>query len=220
MEVTQLPAAPLAEVLHYLGWHGQPVEESLLEDIRRGQEMLEISGPARVIFRKWPAEQLSFVLEGQEMAHHLQDCREVICLAATLGARVEQCLRRESRDPAFALILDACASAAVEALCDAQEARLRAQLLQEGRFLTDRFSPGYGDFPMERSKDLVDLLDASRRIGLTVSRSGILIPRKSVTAVLGICDRPVPRRPSRCALCAKSDCPFREERDSYEERKE
>ena len=214
MEVMQVPAAPLAEVLHYLGWHGQPVEESLLEDIRRGQEMLEMSGPARIIFRKWPVEQLSFVLKGQEMAHHLQDCREVICLAATLGARVEQCLRRAAQDPAFALILDACASAAVEALCDVQEARLRTQFQREGRFLTDRFSPGYGDFPMESSRDLVGLLDAGRRIGLTVSQSGILIPRKSVTAVMGICDRPVPRRPTRCALCAKTDCPFREERNS------
>ena len=63
-------------------------------------------------------------------------------------------------------------------------------ILYNDRFLTDRFSPGYGDFPMESSKDLVGLLDAGRRIGLTVSQSGILIPRKSVTAVLGVSDRP------------------------------
>lgn len=70
-------------------------------------------------------------------------------MAATLGADVEQLLMHvQVSDMARALILDSCASAAVENLCDNLEADLRTQVEAEGCYLTDRFSPGYGDLPL------------------------------------------------------------------------
>ena len=82
-----------------------------------------------------------------------------------------------------ALIADAEASAAVDVLCDGAE---REILSRTGGALTVRFSPGYGDYPLEMQSALLDFVDASRKIGLCVTGSEMMTPIKSVTAVAGL----------------------------------
>ena len=113
-----------------------------------------------------------------------------------------------------ALLLDACASAAVENLLEQLQAGLTAELQEQGWQLTARFSPGYGDLPLDCQAQFCATLDAARRIGLTVSSSGLLLPRKSVTAVIGLAQqelRAEQRDLSRhnCAACRLLDCPYR-----------
>ena len=83
---------------------------------------------------------------------------------------------------------------------------------EEGLLLTDRFSPGYGDLPLKLQIGLCAALNTSRRIGLTVTPSLILVPRKSVTALLGIADRPKTLRKRGCEVCGMFlHCPYRKE---------
>ena len=57
--------------------------------------------------------------------------------------------------------------------------------------------------------ELLDLLDAPRRVGLTASASHILLPRKSVTAILGISRRPVAQGARSCVSCpARAGCQY------------
>ena len=64
--------------------------------------------------------------------------------------------------------------------------------------------------PLEQTREICAVLDTGRAIGLTVSHSGIMIPRKSVTAILGISAQPVKRRPSGCEGCAaRARCALR-----------
>lgn len=73
-----------------------------------------------------------------------------------------------------------------------------------------RFSPGYGDLPLSLQNDLLDLLDAPRRVGLTASASHILLPRKSVTAILGVADGPIEKTIRSCLGCpAHGSCQYR-----------
>ncbi len=52
-----------------------------------------------------------------------------------------------------------------------------------------RFSPGYGDCPLSAQRSIVNsVLNATRLIGLTVTPTSLLIPTKSVTAVIGLFD--------------------------------
>ena len=134
-------------------------------------------------------------------------------MAVTLGPGIERLLmRREVTDMADAVILDACASAAVENVCDHFEFDLRDALKGEGLYLTDRFSPGYGDLPLDAQARLCAALDTARRIGLTVSSNYIMVPRKSVTAILGISERPQPLRRRGCEVCSLFlTCPYRKE---------
>ena len=150
-----------------------------------------------------------FTPAGEDIRAFLKDCDQVILMAATLGMEAETLLRRtQAKDMAQALILDAAASAAVENVCDNLCADLEAAFAP--RYLTDRFSPGYGDLPISQQRELFRLLDISRRIGISLSESGLMVPQKSVTALIGVSDRPQSRRSRGCAVCTMfADCAYR-----------
>ena len=84
-------------------------------------------------------------LPGGDIGRTLASSHRVLLFAATLGAGVDAALRRaQAGDMTLALLMEGCASAAVESLCD----RAQQALVEEsGLYGTDRFSPGYGDFP-------------------------------------------------------------------------
>ena len=106
------------------------------------------------------------------------------------------------------LVLESCATAAIEEVCDRGEAIIRQRY--PGRALTSRYSPGYGDLPVTVQGAFLDLLDAPRRLGLCATGSSILTPRKSVTAVIGLSERPQPARVRGCAYCQmREHCPYR-----------
>ena len=52
-----------------------------------------------------------------------------------------------------------------------------------------RFSAGYGDFSLEFQRNICDALDCQRKIGITLQESLIMLPTKSVTAIIGIKNR-------------------------------
>lgn len=144
----------------------------------------------------------------RDLAQLFGNCRACAVMAATLGAEVDrrtQLLGRVSMSRA--LCLDACASVWADSLCDEVETEVQKRL-NGGEYLTRRFSPGYGDVPMEFTADLLRIVDAGRRIGLALTRKGMMAPVKSVTALIGISDRPERRRRS-CRDCSFAACRFR-----------
>lgn len=196
------------EVLLYLGYRGGAVPEDVERSIADCAQALFRTARPRLTYRIFPVEQgqlqgVDFPLEGEDIHRHLEHCSQAVLMAATLGPEVETLLMRtQITDMARALILDSCASTAIENICDNLETDLRTRYEAQGQYLTDRFSPGYGDMPISQQRGFCELLDTRRRIGLTVSQSGIMIPRKSVTAVMGVSDVPRKRRSSGCANCS------------------
>lgn len=148
-------------------------------------------------------------LPGQSLKGHLSGCDRVVVLCATLGAQVDTLIRQaECSDMLRALALDCCASALVEQLCDMAEQQLHAMF--PGCHSPFRFSPGYGDLPLEVNTPLLDLLDAPRTIGLCATSSHLLTPRKSVTALLGLSDHPIEAHKRSCPGCPAYDgCQYR-----------
>lgn len=149
------------------------------------------------------------LLPGAALSRHLSGCEQVCVFCATLGAQTDLLIRRaECTDMTSALALDCCASALVEQLCDRVESHLQAQF--PGCFFPYRFSPGYGDLPLEVNTPLLDLLDAPRTIGLCATSSHLLTPRKSVTALLGVAHHPIDSHKRSCQGCPAHDgCPYR-----------
>ena len=79
-----------------------------------------------------------------------------------------------------------------------------------GLYLTDRFSPGYGDLPLSLQPGICAVLDAERRVGIHVTPSFLMNPSKSVTAVIGLSDKPQMARIRGCAWCAmRETCTLR-----------
>ena len=205
------------EVLRYLG-AGQAAPESLRRETETLLAGLRKRVQPRYVYRLFPLRRENgafylqgapVVLQGESVRLMLEDCDAAFLLLCTLGAAFENAFRAmEARDMAKAAILDACGSALTEAGCDEAERELSARC--PGRFLTDRFSPGYGDIPLSLQAEICGTLDASRRLGVCVTDSMTLNPRKSVTAIVGVANRPQKARVRGCAYCnLKETCALR-----------
>ena len=122
------------------------------------------------------------------LREHLVGCDEIILFACTAGAEMDRRIARAKlSSPAKALLMHAIGAQQVEGGCD----RLCGQLAEQfpDKQLTDRFSPGYGDLPLEMQKDVMTALDCGRTVGITLTGSLLMTPSKSVTAIIGMKER-------------------------------
>lgn len=204
------------EVLRYLGYSTNPDPDLTVQIAHLSEELVAAAAP-RLVWRRLPLiKENDYLLAGNDIRALLQDCSEVVLFAATLGAEAERFLRRaQIRDMAQAVILDACADSAIENVCDHFCEDL-GRLIHPA-FLTDRFSPGYGDMPLSHQRVMFDVLDVTRRIGVTLTDSGLMLPQKSVTAILGISEESLPQRTKGCAGCSMYlNCIYRKEHRTCE----
>ena len=207
-------ALNMNEILKYLGFRGQELTEDIAKQLRRcTDEVLQAATP-RLTYRQVPLEDgavLGGTFAGKDIPTMLAPCEEVVLFGATLGPGVERLMMRyEVTNAADAVIMDACASTAIENICNNFESDMRAEIEAGGRYLTDRFSPGYGDLPISEQPKFFALLDMTRRVGVSLTPTTIMVPRKSVTAIMGIARTPQPHRPPDCEHCLMfRNCPFR-----------
>ena len=203
------------EALRYMGCHGEP-DETLSAVVDACETQLLQTVQPRVIHRVLPlvrqAEQLcadTLSLPGRDIAAHLEGCDRILLFAATLSAQTDGLIRRVGlSDMTKALAMDALASAEIEQICNQAEEAFREQL--PNVYFTWRFSPGYGDLPLSLQPQILQLLDAQKRLGLTVTPEHILIPRKSVTAIIGLSAQPLKKGARGCATCRmRNTCAFR-----------
>lgn len=149
------------------------------------------------------------VLTGNSVKTHLEGCTKVVLLAATLGIEADKIIKRyQVSDLTSALAADSLASAAIEQVCNVAEEEIREKVSPLN--MTWRFSPGYGDLPLELQKVFLTVLNTQKRIGLTITDSLIMLPSKSVTALIGLSEKPIEKRRQGCAICSlRNTCQFR-----------
>ncbi len=208
------------EIVRYLGYGKNEPDETVREQIDQCVAELLRASAMKTINRVFPLKHLSTSeillgetrIESEKLSKHLRNCDKAILFAATLGTAADLLIRRWSvADLSRAVIMQASAAAVIEASCDACQKELSDEAAKEGFYLRSRFSPGYGDFPLSYQKELLSLLDAPKRIGLTVTDSMMLTPTKSVTAVMGLTRERESCNVHKCASCDAVDCPFRQE---------
>lgn len=170
----------------------------------------------------------SLVLQGDSIGRHLRDCCKVIVMSATVGEAIEDQVTKcfEEGRYSFSVLLDAAATTAVEQVADAMEKTIQNEVKRQGFAMKWRFSPGYGDWPIQQQPDILRLAQGAD-IGISLTESLMLMPRKSITAVIGLyypavnpdcrlpgtasgTDRPFEKK-HNCRLCDKLDCPARRE---------
>lgn len=143
-----------------------------------------------------PSRDLEAFLKGSE---------KVILFAATLGVGLDRLMAKYGAlSPAKALMLQAIGAERIESLCDAFSAHIAEGF---GLFPGRRFSPGYGDVPLETQREIFALLEPMRHIGLSLTDHLLMSPTKSVTAWLSLDKKP--QNGNKCSLCPKADCEFR-----------
>lgn len=152
-----------------------------------------------------------WMVQSDRLAAGLAGCDRAVLFAATLGAAADRMLlRQEAADMGRAVVLQAAAAAFLEHYSDGCMASLRRRAAEDGYYLRARISPGDGDFGLEQQRPLLNRLDAGRRIGVTLTDALMLLPTKTVTAVIGLTrEAEAACTDSSCSDCDKADCPFR-----------
>lgn len=214
----EITAINRTEVYRYLGYGKNRPDDITAQIIDEMEEqMLAVIAP-RHIYRFFQISQQAdgvklddgkLFLPGKDITTHLQGCRQAALMAVTLSGAVDRFLRKlQIHDMAKAAIANSIASTAVEQICNTVEEKIHAHTPH--LYQTFRFSPGYGDLPIEIQKDFLNVLDAPRKIGLAVMASHIMVPEKSVSAIIGLSEKPIQKKRRGCRDCnLRDNCTFR-----------
>ena len=217
---------PVKEVQRYMGYHGiTEIAPDMQERINKAIDQVGAQSHPRIITKEYPVRINGNVitiyngteevnLESEALARNLKGCCGALLLAATIGPACDMLVRRASiTSAADAAIYQAAGAAAIEAFLDDMNDKIKADYEAQGLFLRPRFSPGYGDLKLDHQKDWFRLLDVSKQIGVELTDSLLMVPTKSVTAIIGIGIDKAKTSCSGCSGCNKKDiCNYSKER--------
>lgn len=182
-----------SEVLRYMGVPCGVKDEVVLHLVQKAISTVTEKAIPQAVWHTWPLALNDEVVHFADVSIASRDltrfftchgtsCR-VVLLAATLGPKVDAAIRRASvEDAAYSCALQAAGASMVEAFID----RVCVNICQALCVMptTRRYSPGYGDVPLEVQRVFFRLLECGR-IGLTLMDTLVMAPEKSVTAFLG-----------------------------------
>ncbi len=214
-----------SEVLRYLGYRGQelgPELERLMEEMC--QRCLESARP-RYYWRSFALAAdgngqpelagTGVVLRGGDIRKHLDRGAACAVMAATLGLEPErEMLRIGRRSTTGEIVFNAACTALIESVADACEREIQAYARGKGLAAGYRYSPGYGDFPLEQQGAVLGVIEAGTRLGITLTDSMLMVPKKSVSALIGLypAGAGIRRGGSTCETCENyNNCKFRKE---------
>lgn len=205
----------LSEALRYMQVGDIP---EIREKAEKTLELLRRISTPKTLYRVFPIVkheknfELSgsgIILRGESADTMLRDCHSAVIMMCTIGFGFEMELRKaQARNMAEAVIIDACGSALVEEGCDEAELEIASAL--PGKFLTDRFSPGYGDLPLALQGEISRVLNAEKILGVHLNDSMLFYPCKTVSAIIGVSEKRQPARIRGCDYCSmRESCVLR-----------
>ncbi|MBS4959512.1 MAG: Vitamin B12 dependent methionine synthase activation subunit [Clostridiales bacterium] len=209
----------MRESLRYLGFGRKVPDEAILQEVQHAIETIYTACNRKYVYQIFPVlfqDDSHFIIgnmkiTSKNLGKNLKGCQQAVVFAATLGLQADVLVKRASRsgNVSQAVIFQAAQAAIIEEYCDCCQKEIQGLLERQKQYLRPRFSPGYGDFTIEHQRDLTRLLNTPKTIGLTLSDHFILIPTKSVTAIMGITKEQQSCPLKGCESCEKTDCQFR-----------
>ena len=188
----ELPALSRRELLRYMrAGEMTPTLDALIDECwREAEPLLSL----RLCYARVGVEHgetglvfPTFQTDSAHLAKALDGTNEAVVFAATVGLALDRAIARYGHtSPARALCLQAIGTERTEALCDAFVLKMNESLRPEGLRLRPRFSPGYGDLPLDVQRGVFALLAPERHIGVTLTDELLMTPTKSVTAIAGL----------------------------------
>jgi len=211
----KLESLPIRQVYRYMGMSPDAADPALQALVEACLPQFLLAAHPRACYTQVCISECSqgldfgvFQVESDGLRRNLSGCNRAILFAATLGAQVDQQRRTAAvSSPTKALILDAMGTAGIEAVCDGLCSEFAG--LYPDQKLRPRFSPGYGDLSLEFQITLLSVLDSSRKAGISLSNSLLMIPQKSVSAIVGIGPLGCTQHSASCEICDKKDCEYR-----------
>jgi len=125
----------------------------------------------------------------------------VVTIGDSLERAVDECFLH--RDPVGGLFLDAVGSTAAEALAERLTSIIASEAESQGLRSSSRCSPGYCNWSLQLQETVFRVLDG-QQVGVELTESMLMIPRKSVSGVVFSGKSLHPLNP--CLDCEASDC--------------
>lgn len=211
------------EVLRYMGYKGMAsdsIDDTVNALMTECEQMILETARPRYTYKVFKFDiredgvlfhNTNLFLPGSSIVNHLKGCELAVCMAVTISEGVDRQIRiLQLSDMAKACVYDCMASTAVEQVCDMVEKLIKEEY--PDYYQTFRFGIGYGDLPLEKQPDFLKVVDAPKKIGLNVGSSNMMVPTKSVTAIIGLSKNPVDNKNRGCATCKlNGTCRFRQE---------
>jgi hypothetical protein len=151
-------------------------------------------------------------IEGPALPAILPEAKELIVLIATIGPVLEERVTEYAKggQTLRSMVLDGIGTAAVDRLIPEAMKIIAAEVAKRGYEISSPVNPGMPGFPMTEQWNLLKLAPA-QEIGVSLSSSGVLIPRKSTSMVIGI--GPKMTRWTQAEVCARcslrKSCPYK-----------
>ena len=130
----------------------------------------------------------SLISGSKELASFLMGTKEGFVVICTIGSAPCRVIDeyQKSGDMISALYADRTASDAVENLAEHVESALLNKFFDLDKYVfTKRYSPGYGDLPLEKQKDLFALFNPIE-LDVTLTPENYMHPEKSISYIVGV----------------------------------
>lgn len=179
------------EILRYMRTASKTQDEKILALVDEAMKTIEENIIPKSLYRIFDCcvtdEELiisDFHFKSKRLAQNLSGCKSVVLFGATLGTQCDRLIKTVSTsDTAKAIALQAAAASKIEDVCDRLEQTIKSEHSVK---LRQRYSPGYFDLDISEQKKFFQLLELTKRIGLTLTDTYEMVPTKSVTAFIGI----------------------------------
>ena len=184
------------EIYRYLGIrNGEPDQgtkalvESVLKELTDNVQLREFHQmfPLHVPQDEFHTIDLTcFRTHSRSLEKNLRGCSDIIVMAATIGTKVDLLLHRYSLTNASrGVVMQAASAAMIEAWCNLTNDAIRTEVAGS------------------------QALQVEKRVGIALTESLLMIPSKSVTAVIGAGRDHLPCVREGCEVCSKADCLYR-----------
>jgi hypothetical protein len=146
-------------------------------------------------------------VQGSLLPAIFPEAKELAVILCTIGPRLEKQVTDYSKNGAVlqGMTLDGIGSAAVDKLVSEVLRLIATEVSSRGYEISSPVNPGMPGFPLIEQWNLLRLVNADE-IGVRLTASGVLVPRKSTSMVMGI--GPQMTRWTQAEVCAR--CSLRE----------
>ncbi|OGL44519.1 MAG: hypothetical protein A2161_13510 [Candidatus Schekmanbacteria bacterium RBG_13_48_7] len=191
----KIPVKKVMNKLGYRGKHSQPHQKILrlieteFETVRDlidvkviyGVCALDLKSPQTIILEN------NFYIKSMKLFKFLNYSISAYLMAITIGPSLDNHIKKllENGEFSKAVIADVIGSESVEHAANIFHKKIRHEESIKSFSVTGRYSPGYGDWKLEDQLSLHELLE-TKRIGISLTEGYMMIPQKSISAIIGV----------------------------------
>lgn len=146
---------------------------------------------------------------GRKISGYMKGAGRIALFLCTAGKTFTELshVYQQNGDFLEAFVVESIGSATVENAMDKVQLHLENAMMEQGKKITNRYSPGYCEWALSGQRDLFAYI-GDHPTGITINESCLMQPIKSVSGIIGIGDE-VRKRPYGCDICNSTSCAYR-----------